>query len=59
MARPPDLRHNLDMPALSNDAWPNMLWSTPGAVVFTVLLIVIRVAWIVHRTPPGEDKPKK
>jgi hypothetical protein len=44
------------MPVL--DSWPNMLWGTPGAVAFTVLLIVIRVAWIIHRTPPCENKPK-
>jgi len=47
------------MPVLDSDSWPNMLWSTPGAVAFTVLLIVIRVAWIIHRTPPRDDKPKK
>ena len=45
------------MPVL--ERWPNILWSTPGAVAFTVLLIAPRVAWIVHRTPPREDKPKK
>jgi hypothetical protein len=45
------------MPVL--ESWPNMLWSTPGAIAFTVLLIAIRVAWIVHGTPRRESKPKK
>ena len=41
------------------EVWPNILWGSAGAIAFAIVLIAIRVAWIVHGTPPDYDDKRK
>jgi hypothetical protein len=40
-------------------AWPYLLWSPWGAIAFTALLVLIRVAWILLTADPDEDKANR
>jgi hypothetical protein len=40
-------------------AWPYLLWSSWGAIAFTALLALIRIAWILLTREPDEDKPDR
>ena len=40
-------------------AWPYLLWSSWGAIAFTALLALIRIAWILLTRDPDKDKPDR